>query len=300
MANYNNGHFIETAIQSVLNQTFSNFEIIIVDDVSTDDSRNVIEYMANDDHRIVPHFLQVNKGYGNALKVAADEAKGELLAILDPDDAFAPNTLERMLTFFNANPGYSLYYSQAYICDDNLTVLKINESIGPIPENETYQSLRNNTKNHISHVRVMPKATYERTSGFNPYFKKAIDKDIIYKLEEIAPTLFIDEPLYYYRHHSGSISLGDNAIKAQLWEFRAKSQAYERRKNMKIPSLSKLEIYEQTCLIYRDLAINSLRKKEYGSYLKYLIGMIQHSSSLMAAMRFSYYTVKKANNPNKF
>jgi glycosyltransferase involved in cell wall biosynthesis len=89
--NYNYARFLGTAIESVLSQTYENFELIIVDDGSTDSSRQVIS--SYKDSRIVP-VLQENGGQGAAFKAGISRASGEYIAFLDSDDAWDQDKLE--------------------------------------------------------------------------------------------------------------------------------------------------------------------------------------------------------------
>lgn len=96
VANYNHANYIEQAVKSILNQTYGNFEIIIVDDASTDNSKEVINELVKLDSRIVtPLFIEQNTGKWNALNQAiAQRATGELVTTQDADDASTPQRLE--------------------------------------------------------------------------------------------------------------------------------------------------------------------------------------------------------------
>lgn len=96
VANYNHEKYIEQAVKSLLNQTYQNFEVIIVDDCSTDNSKEVITELVKLDKRIVqPLFLDRNTGKWNALNQAiAQRATGELVTTQDADDASTPQRLE--------------------------------------------------------------------------------------------------------------------------------------------------------------------------------------------------------------
>ena len=97
--NYNTERFVGATIESVLAQTYGNWEMIIVDDASTDASVDIIREYVNRDERIRLIALDKNQGQGNARNVATDEAKGRWLAFLDSDDLWHPQKLERHLGF---------------------------------------------------------------------------------------------------------------------------------------------------------------------------------------------------------
>lgn len=99
VANFNHEKFIEQAVKSILNQTYDNFEIIIVDDASTDNSKDVINDLVKLDSRIVePIFIEKNTGKWNALNQGiAKRASGQLVTTQDADDASVKQRLELQL-----------------------------------------------------------------------------------------------------------------------------------------------------------------------------------------------------------
>ena len=105
---YNCGHFIEETIRSVLSQTYTNWEMIIVDDCSTDDTRQIVEQFA-DDSRIKYHCLEHNSGAAVARNTALRIAKGRWIAFLDSDDIWLPEKLEKQIKFMEDN-GYAFSY----------------------------------------------------------------------------------------------------------------------------------------------------------------------------------------------
>jgi len=102
IANYNYGRFIASAIESVLNQTYKNFELIVVDDGSTDNSREIIE---NYQDKITAIF-QENAGQGEAFNSGFVVSKGEIVCFLDSDDIYYQDRLEKVVAAFNQNPNW--------------------------------------------------------------------------------------------------------------------------------------------------------------------------------------------------
>ena len=96
---YNCEKFIGETLQSVLNQSYSNWEIILVDDASTDNTVAVIKEFAQDDSRIKLTQLENNSGNGFARNVALQKASGRYIAFLDADDLWAPLKLEKQISF---------------------------------------------------------------------------------------------------------------------------------------------------------------------------------------------------------
>ncbi|MEB3217802.1 MAG: glycosyltransferase [Nostocales cyanobacterium 94392] len=102
IANYNYGRFIQKAIESVLHQTYRNFELIVVDDGSTDNSREIIESYQD---KLIAIF-QENAGQVAASNVGYARSKGEIICFLDSDDIFYPDKLAKVVAAFNQHPNW--------------------------------------------------------------------------------------------------------------------------------------------------------------------------------------------------
>ena len=114
---YNSGHMIGTAIQSVLNQTQRRFELIVINDCSTDDTLGVVERFARGDARIKLLHTKRNGGPAAARNIGFDAARGRWIALLDSDDAYVPERLARLLEFADANA--------AHMVSDNLLMMPV-------------------------------------------------------------------------------------------------------------------------------------------------------------------------------
>lgn len=97
MPNYNGARFVEEAIRSVLNQTYRNIELLIIDDCSSDSSPELIDKLARDDNRIKLIRQKENSGVSVVRNIGIKEAKGEYIALIDNDDTWEPDKLERQL-----------------------------------------------------------------------------------------------------------------------------------------------------------------------------------------------------------
>lgn len=114
---YNTGRFISATIESVLNQTYSNWEMIIVDDCSTDDTDEIIKNYT--DYRIRYFKKSKNTGAADSRNIALKEAKGEWIAFLDSDDLWKPDKLRKQIEFMKRNHyKFSCTYND-YIDEDS-------------------------------------------------------------------------------------------------------------------------------------------------------------------------------------
>ncbi|HOQ03820.1 MAG TPA: glycosyltransferase family 2 protein [Anaerohalosphaeraceae bacterium] len=109
MAAYNTASFIRQAIESVLAQTYRDFELVVVDDGSTDDTATVVQSFQD---RRIRFFSQPHKNFASAINRAIQEARGQFVLGVDSDDFITPDYLERMITFVIQNPDYDYYYPE--------------------------------------------------------------------------------------------------------------------------------------------------------------------------------------------
>lgn len=119
MAAYNHAAYISDAVESVLNQTLSDFEFIIVNDGSVDDSARIIEQLSRSDDRIVFVNSEKNSGAANARNVAIHLSKGKYVAVFDSDDICLPKRLETQYLFLEKNEDCYLVGGAAIRIDEN-------------------------------------------------------------------------------------------------------------------------------------------------------------------------------------
>ena len=137
---YNSEKFLDECISSVLNQTYQNWEMLIVDDNSSDNSSILIKSYSKNDERIKPLYLNDNIGAAMARNKAISKAKGKYLAFLDSDDVWLPKKLEVQTNFMKKNNCSFVFSSYSVISDDE----KPNYTIS-VPETITYKRYLKNT-----------------------------------------------------------------------------------------------------------------------------------------------------------
>lgn len=230
IANYNNGTYILEAIKSVVNQTYKNWEIIIVDDASTDGSWSIINQIAKTYGNIRIYRNEKNLKVAATKAKATDLANGEICAILDPDDALIPEAIEKHVKTYIKLPDCSVAGSNYYHCDEQLQIKSVNQKIYNPNQFQSYLA----SEGGIHHFWSFSKAKYYTTQGFDANFILAEDQDLFYKLEEVGKVCIINEPLYYYRAHQNAISQGDKIALAYTYHVLAMFAAKSRRpKNKK-------------------------------------------------------------------
>ena len=283
MANYNNAKYIETAIKSIISQTYPIWELIIVDDDSTDDSKDKIKpFLNNKQIHLIQH--KRNIGYGGTLKTAAKNATNEILGILDADDKLHLDALKIMAEAYQNNQNCGFIYSTMWSCDSELKNCKINNWIGPVIPEKT-----NIFKSKISHFKTFRKEIYEKTVGFEESQKKIVDKDIIYKLEEVTKFKFINKPLYYYRHHESGISQGKDKYSLRVYHYIAKLKTYRRRLNTNLPNLSKRALYLEYLELTFYSFIHSLKYLYTRFNINKMVKLVSNLIPIIIKNRFEFF-----------
>jgi len=207
MTCYNQAQFIKTAIKSVVNQTHVNWELVIVDDCSTDNSFKLINKLVKklkikNKTKIIRN--DKNMGYSRSLHRAIKEGSGELVAVLDSDDSLADNdafTIEKNIHI--KNPSASLVYSNYIICNKNLKPQRICKGRA-LEKGETF--LRRKKRISISHLKMFKKKCYDMTDGINPDLQQTVDKDLVLRLEEVGNLIYVNKNLVNYRKHPTSLT----------------------------------------------------------------------------------------------
>ena len=108
---YNPGKYLVDAIDSILSQTFSNFEFIIVDDASTDGSWKIIKSFAKKDSRIIAFKNKINLGVSLTSNIAISQARGKYIARMDSDDVSTLDRLQKQVDFLKQHPDTCLLYT---------------------------------------------------------------------------------------------------------------------------------------------------------------------------------------------
>jgi teichuronic acid biosynthesis glycosyltransferase TuaG len=138
---YNSSKFIKDCVNSVFSQTYKNWEMIIVDDCSEDNSKEIISELSTKDKRIKPIFLEKNVGAAEARNTAIRQSKGKYVAFLDSDDLWNPKKLEIQLSFMNKNEIVFSYTNYQLMSENGEDISNFISA----PEKMTYDSYLKNT-----------------------------------------------------------------------------------------------------------------------------------------------------------
>lgn len=205
MTCYNTSQFVGEAINSVVQQTYKDWELVIVDDASTDKTvsrvmENLDKFKIRDRTKIIIH--KENYGVGKSLYDAINASSGELIAILDSDDVLADrNVLSLVVAPHVANKQVSLVYTNYIECGSKLEPRRLVKNF-QMPKGKTFLDYMKG----VSHFKCFKKSFYQKTEGVNQSLLKSVDKDLVLKLEEVGKLFYVNTIGYYHREHLNNIS----------------------------------------------------------------------------------------------
>ncbi|HWJ76924.1 MAG TPA: glycosyltransferase family 2 protein [Niallia sp.] len=212
---YNSSKFISNTIESVMNQTYTNWEMIIVDDCSTDHTRELLTAYAQKDERIHVIFLKQNSGAGAARNKALEAATGRFITFLDSDDLWVPEKLETQLQFMlDRNIAFS--FTEYELMNEEGE--RLNKTIH-VPEKIDYHGLLKNTI--IGCLTVM--IDREKTGDFRMMNIKSRQDFVLWLaiLKKGFTAYGLQKTLSIYRIVKGSISSNKlNTAKKNWYVFR--------------------------------------------------------------------------------
>lgn len=203
MAVCNVAQFVREAVASVLAQTYRDFELIVVDDSSSDDSLSILQSFDDARIRIIRH--QTNEGAAVSRNDALTAARGEFVAIMDADDVCVPTRLERQVAFLDANPRVGLVGCGVY---DNIDVESAVLHTSYLPEHN--EAIQRNLMERwcFLHSSIMFRRThYEAVGGYVSAFEPAEDHDFVLRILEHCEAHNLWERLVSYRLNPKGLSV---------------------------------------------------------------------------------------------
>jgi glycosyltransferase involved in cell wall biosynthesis len=197
---YNRDGYIGRAIESVLAQTYQDFDLLVWDDGSTDKTAKVaIEYAKKD--RRVRIAAYDHRGAVKSLKSALADTFGPYLCWVDSDDMLAPTALEETVAVLEGNPTVGMVYTDYQVIDASDRVTGYGKRCR-IPYSKDRMLLDFMT----FHFRLIRRSVFEQAGGIDESFLCAEDYDLCLRLAELTEVRRIPKPLYFYRIHSDSVS----------------------------------------------------------------------------------------------
>ncbi|MCA9776909.1 MAG: glycosyltransferase [Candidatus Eremiobacteraeota bacterium] len=202
MSVHNGGRYLKAAVESVLQQTFRDFEFLIVDDGSTDGSSEYLESLSGLDSR-VRMLSQENSGLVFSLNRLIRESRGSLLARMDADDVCLPDRLQAQVDRFRKEPGLGVLGGHIEIIGPESEAL--GKWLYPTTPGKVEETLKFGCP--VAHPAVMMrKNLVDKVGGYREFFTHCEDYDLWLRLSELAAISNLDQTVLRYRTHSSSVS----------------------------------------------------------------------------------------------
>jgi glycosyltransferase involved in cell wall biosynthesis len=215
---YKQAHFLPQTIESVLSQTYSPIEILVVDDGSPDNVAEVVQRYPQ-----VQYIHQQNAGVSAARNNGIKHSKGEFLQFIDSDDLLLPTKIEKSIATFNADPELGVVYTDFVVCDSNLVPMHQFPWWHSHPETELLKHLLHLGAPGLPHTLLIRRHLMEEIGGFNTKLKGCADFLVWFTLAlNEVKFKYIDEKLTLYRRHSSSMShdtLHMDEDKIRAWQI---------------------------------------------------------------------------------
>lgn len=242
---FNRIDFIHETVGSVLEQDYSEIELIVVDDGSTDGTYEALQrYAIEGKITLLSHENRANRGQSASINVGLKQAKGDFVAILDSDDLFAVGKLTRQVEFLNAHPDVGLVYGSGFAIDaagNRLYQIHGESHTEPNDPNlvllDCYFLLPQNS--------LVRRSVYEKVGFFAEDLRAAQDHDMLIRMAEVTKFAYIPDLVFYYRRHGDSIS--------------AKGQERRWRNGFEILRRARQRYPYKRCTIRKRLAVLNFR-----------------------------------------
>lgn len=212
MPAFNAAKYIDLAIQSILNQTYPNFEFIIINDASTDNTKNKIEYYKNKDKRIILLNNKKNLGVTESLNKGLARAKGKYVVRMDADDWSYPKRILTQVQLMESNPKIVISGSYINICDDKLKCIGLRK----------YKIDDINIRKHMfryspfAHPATIWRAKDIKEERYSTSAMNAEDYELYFRIGKRGLFMNIDEPLLKLRMHNNSISYSVSNMQSNM------------------------------------------------------------------------------------
>lgn len=202
---YNHIDFLPACVQGVQEQTYTDYEIIAIDDGSTDGTREwLAEHLAG--HKII--LSEQNLGTYASLNVALSHATGEFVAILNDDDLWAPEKLHRQVELFDTHPKIGLVHTDGHFIDSNGKKIEGSPLGFEFPRTATGDVLLDLLYQNkiIASAALVRRECFDKLGVFNADYFGSGDWEMWLRIAEQYQIGFVDEPLTSYRVHGGNAS----------------------------------------------------------------------------------------------
>ncbi len=261
IAVYNGESYLQLALDSILGQTFKDFELIIVNDASTDNTREVLSEYA--DPRITLITNETNLGQTVSLNKGLAIARGQYIARHDADDISHPDRFQIQVNFLDQNPDIGLLGTSYEIIDFQGRTIEI----ALLPTSNDELKTRLQVSNIFCHGSIMMrKNCLEKVGGYNEAFRVSQDYDLWLRMSEHCQLANLSDLLYKFRFTKGSITAENRDLQLAYLKL-AKELAHRR-----LSGLDSRDIPEDVLAAYPPEPFPRMMYARWNAYLSYASG----------------------------
>lgn len=288
---FNRAQWISCAINSVLSQTYSDYEIIVVDDGSTDNTKSVIELYQNPK---IKYFFQNNSGVSSARNKGISESSGDWLAFLDSDDEWLPEKLQRQISLLKKYPEVILLLSNNYFingCHKTTLFEKRNININAdIMINEPLGFLINNA--FFSSTVMVKKSIISKSGAFDTAMSFSEDLDFIWRTSTQGALGVVYDPLVKIINRGyGDISLSESLDRDLRLEYRSNCRAYQKLLNFSLKKTERRIVKKKLSGARFYLGVEEIKNKNKKIGYYYCLISIVDNFSLISILRVAFLLV---------
>jgi glycosyltransferase involved in cell wall biosynthesis len=273
---YNAAEFVQDAIGSVLNSTYKNFEIIVVDDGSTDGTAEKVNALKDERIR---YFYKENTGVAHTRNIGIGFARGEYIAFLDADDMFLPNNLKEKVDVLDNDPECGLVHAM-----EERFFHESGASMGVVDGKEGYVlydllEMRSNVIHSPSSV-VCRKQLLEELNGFDTRLSTSADWELWVRIAARGPIKKINKTLSRYRLHKSQMHMNTRRFEADT--------AYAYRKLLRLGYFKSHRHYNQ-CFAQRSLILSAsylgIERNIFRFVKLFMLAVIYHPPTVILRLR---------------
>jgi glycosyltransferase involved in cell wall biosynthesis len=271
MPAFNVEAYISEAIHSVIRQTYPHWELIVVDDGSTDKTREIVDGYMREDPRI-RYIHQKNSGPAAARNRGIQASRGRYIAFLDSDDIWYLDKLEKQMDFLSSHPGYVVYGGRNYIRKGGSGF----KESGQIRLFKNFDSIRENFEYILFHPNLtitstvlFEKSLLDKTGYFDESLHICEDDHLFIRMAALSYFHALNEPVDYRRKHDESIT-GSGEMRIASYKYRAILRALKMIPDHLL-DIKKSDLLSRWLLTYSIDAFNNA--KYVSSFLWFLRGL---------------------------
>jgi len=282
---FNREKYLSATIESVLAQTYNNYEFILIDDGSVDSSVEIIKKYRNEYPTKIKLITQPNSGPSGARNNGITQSGGKYIAFLDSDDLWAKDKLEEQIKLFEYHKNIGFTYTGYYLIDEDGTILK-----KCYPDlkfaGQLYEKLWLINNNIFGGTIMAERKKIIEVGMFDKNIYGAENLDLRIKLASVGNVYFSNKLLSYYRRHKSNITLGTSMMAKNRFKLINKHFGFNGEKNkylwrkalanlwysLGVHKFGEMELKEARAYFFKSISYDKSKMDNYIKILRCLLG----------------------------